>query len=54
MSRCGIARLSEKNCDWRLEADMARELLEVIVDHAWIACLLSDEHFSADGTMIEA
>ena len=43
-----------KNRDRLLEADIARELFEAIVDQARMAGLLSDEHFSVDGTMIEA
>lgn len=43
-----------KNRDRLLEADIARELFEAIVEHARMAGLLSDEHFSVDGTMIEA
>ena len=37
-----------------LEADIARELFEAIVEQARMAGLLGDEHFSVDGTMIEA
>ena len=43
-----------KNRDRLLEADIARELFEAIVEQARMADLLSDEHFSVDGTMIEA
>ena len=43
-----------KNRDRLLEADIARELFEAIVEQARIAGLLSDEHFSVDGTMIAA
>jgi transposase len=43
-----------KNRDRLLEADIARELFKAIVEQAQIAGLLSDEHFSVDGTMIEA
>ena len=43
-----------KNRDRLLEADIARELFEAIVEQARMAGLLSDEHFSVDGTMIEA
>ena len=37
-----------------MAADIARELFEAIVEQARMAGLLSDEHFSVDGTMIEA
>lgn len=43
-----------KNRDRLLEADIARELFEAIVEQARITGLLSDEHFSVDGTMIQA
>jgi len=43
-----------KNRDRLLEADIARELFEAIVEQARMAGLLSDEHFSVDGTMIQA
>jgi transposase len=43
-----------KNRDRLLEADIARELFKAIVEQAQVAGLLSDEHFSVDGTMIEA
>jgi len=43
-----------KNRDRLLEADIARELFKVIVEQARVTGLLSDEHFSVDGTMIEA
>ena len=43
-----------KNRDRLLEADIARELFEIIVEQARITGLLSDEHFSVDGTMIDA
>jgi IS5 family transposase len=43
-----------KNRDWLLEGDVARGfLLAVLADHQ-VKPLLSDEHFSVDGTMIEA
>ena len=43
-----------KNRDRLLEADIARALFDAIVEQARMAGLLSDEHFSVDGTMIEA
>ena len=43
-----------KNRDRLLEADIARELFDAIIEQARMAGLLSDEHFSVDGTMIEA
>ncbi len=41
-----------KNRDRLLEADIARELFEAIVERARMAGLLSDEHFSVACTMI--
>jgi len=43
-----------KNRDRLLEADIARELFQIIVEQARMTGLLSDEHFSVDGTMIDA
>jgi transposase len=43
-----------KNRDRLLEADVARELFQNIVEQARMTGLLSDEHFSVDGTMIDA
>ena len=43
-----------KNRDRLVGADVARELFDAIVEQARMAGLLSDEHFSVDGTMIEA
>jgi transposase len=43
-----------KNRDRLLEADVARELFQIIVEQARMTGLLSDEHFSVDGTMIDA
>ncbi|MHB1871309.1 MAG: transposase [Steroidobacteraceae bacterium] len=37
-----------------LEADIARELFETVLQRAQMAGLLSDEHCSGDGTMVEA
>ena len=43
-----------KNRDRLLEADIARELFDAIVEQARMTDLPSDEHFSVDGTMIAA
>ena len=43
-----------KNRDRLLEADIARKFFARILDQARVANLLSDEHFSVDGTLIEA
>ena len=43
-----------KNRDRLLEADIARKFLKEIVAHPRIAPLLSDEHFTVDGTLMQA
>ena len=43
-----------KNRDRLLNADIARKFLAAILAHKDVAPLLSDEHFSVDGTLIEA
>lgn len=43
-----------KNRDRLFGAEIARDLFKAIVEQARTAGLLSDEHFSVDGTMIEA
>ena len=43
-----------KNRDRLLNTDIARKVLSAILAHKDVAPLLSDEHFSVDGTLIEA
>ena len=43
-----------KNRDRLLEADVARRFLAELMDHKELRGLLSDEHFSVDGTQIAA
>ena len=43
-----------KNRDRLLKGDVAQRFLEEVVDHARVRGLLSDDHFSVDGTLIEA
>jgi transposase len=43
-----------KNRDRLFGADVARDLFESIIDQARATQLLSDEHFSVDGTLIQA
>jgi transposase len=43
-----------KNRDRLLEADVARKVLKAILAHPKVAPLLSDEHFSVDGTLVQA
>src|SRR5215204_3379103 len=43
-----------KNRDRLLEADVARKFLAELLNHEKVCQLLSDEHFSVDGTQIQA
>jgi len=43
-----------KNRDRLLEGDVARRFLAAIVDQPRVKALMSDEHFSVDGTLIQA
>ena len=43
-----------KNRDRLLNTDIARKFLAAILAHKDVAPLLSDEHFSVDGTLVEA
>ena len=48
------ATVYSKNRDRMLNADIARRFFQAVVEEARVAGLLSDEHFSVDGTLIEA
>ena len=43
-----------KNRDRLLNTEIARKLLAAVLAHKEVKPLLSDEHFSVDGTLIEA
>lgn len=43
-----------KNRDRLLEADVARKFLAELLNHERVCTLLSDEHFSVDGTQVQA
>jgi hypothetical protein len=43
-----------KNRDRLLEADVAAKFLQAVLRHPKVARFLSDEHFSVDGTLVEA
>jgi hypothetical protein len=43
-----------KNRDRLLEADVAKEFLQRVVEQARSGGLTSDEHFTVDGTLLEA
>jgi transposase len=49
-----VATVFSKNRDRLLNADIARKLLAAILADKAVAPLLSDEHFSVDGTLVEA
>jgi transposase len=48
------ATVFSKNRDRMLESDIARLFFQAVVEEARVMSLLSDEHFSVDGTLIEA
>jgi hypothetical protein len=43
-----------KNRDRLMMTDIARKLMTVILEHERVAPLLSDDHFTVDGTLVEA
>jgi IS5 family transposase len=49
-----VATVFSKNRDRLLEGDIAKQFFTLVLDQARQADLLSDEHFSVDGTLIEA
>ena len=49
-----VPTVFSKNRDRLLNTDIARQFLAAILAHKDVAPLLSDEHFSVDGTLIEA
>ena len=49
-----VATVFTKNRDRLLNTDIARKFLAAILAHQSVAALLSDGHFSVDGTLIEA
>jgi transposase len=49
-----VPTVFSKNRDRLLEGDIARRFFEQILEQAAAAQLTSDEHFSVDGTLIEA
>jgi len=51
--RGAAAERENKNRDRLLEADIARRFFREVVDQARGGKLLSDEHFSVDGTLIQ-
>jgi hypothetical protein len=49
-----VPTVFSKNRDRLLNTDIARKFLAAVLAHKDVAPLLSDEHFSVDGTLIEA
>lgn len=49
-----VSTVFTKNRDRLLTTDIAQKFLAAILAHCEIAPLLSDEHFSVDGTLIKA
>ena len=49
-----VPTVFSKNRDRLLNTDIARKFLAAILGHEKVALLLSDEHFSVDGTLVEA
>jgi transposase len=49
-----VATVFSKNRDRLLEAEVARKFLAALLNHKEVRALLSDEHFSVDGTQIAA
>ena len=49
-----VATVFSKNRDRLLEGDIAAKFFAQVLDQARASDLLSDEHFSVDGTLIEA
>ena len=43
-----------KNRDRLLEGEIAARFLRAVLDQPGVKALLSDEHFSVDGTLIQA
>ncbi len=49
-----VPTVFSKNRDRLLTSDIARKLMAAILAHEKVAPLLSDDHFSVDGTLVEA
>ena len=52
--RCGITRRSPRTRDRLLEGDVAAKLLSAVLAQPRVKRLLSADHFSVDGTLVEA
>ena len=49
-----VPTVFSKNRDRLLEAEVARKFLSELLSHKEVRALLSDEHFSVDGTQVQA
>jgi transposase len=49
-----VPTVFSKNRDRLLEAEVARKFLAELLTHKEVGALLSDEHFSVDGTQVQA
>lgn len=49
-----VPTVFSKNRDRLMTTDIARKLMTAILEHERVAPLLSDDHFSVDGTLVEA
>jgi len=49
-----VPTVFSKNRDRLMTTDIARKLMAAILAHEKVAALLSDDHFSVDGTLVEA
>src|SRR5262245_66032251 len=52
--RVWVPTVFTKNRDRLLEAEVARKFLAVLLAHRQVRALLSDDHFSVDGTEVQA
>src|SRR5262249_51010897 len=52
--RVWVATVFTKNRDRLLEAEVARKFLAELLAHRQVRALLSDDHFSVDGTQVQA
>ena len=54
MIRSGFRRCSARTATGLLGAEVARKFLSELLTHRQVRVLLSDEHFSVDGTQVQA
>jgi hypothetical protein len=52
--RVWVRAVFTKNRDRLLEAEVARKFLAELLAHRQVRALLSDDHFSVDGTQVQA